>query len=195
MAQASCTYVQVSEKVTMLIIGTPKTINFPFVENGKLMVLSVPIFKKNGTSYLFTYLSKNVDLTFEVAFYFFIYFLFIIFCCIEKLVKDAISKTELCINSTDQLRSEYSQSDIYTENTMLMCFHIKSRSEIPQKLTQLSHRSHPRHLVGKRTAQKDAIKDITSDSQVNSCFPYRWPPASRTLNIYFYLFLYLYITA
>ena len=26
-----------------------------------------------------------------------------------------------------------------------------------QKLTQLSQRSHPRHLVGKRTAQKDTI--------------------------------------
>ena len=70
----------------------------------------------------------------------------------------------------------------------------KSRYENPQKLTQLSQRSHPRHLVGKRTAQKDVIKDITSDSQVNSYFPYRWSPASLTLNIYFYLFLYLYIT-
>ena len=29
-----------------------------------------------------------------------------------------------------------------------------SRKENPQKLTQLSSRSHPRHLVGKRTAQK-----------------------------------------
>ena len=57
----------------------------------------------------------------------------------------------------------------------------------PQKLTQLSPRSYPRHLVGKRTAQKDAIKDITSDSQVNSNFPYRW---SHLFN----LFLYLYIT-
>ena len=26
-------------------IGTPKTINFPFVPNGKLMVLGVPIFE------------------------------------------------------------------------------------------------------------------------------------------------------
>ena len=48
--------------------------------------------------------------------------------------------------------------------------------------------------MGKRTAQKDAIKDTTSDSQVNNCFPYRWPPASLTINIYFYLFLYQYIT-
>ena len=70
----------------------------------------------------------------------------------------------------------------------------KSRKEIPQKLTQLSSRSHPRHLVGKRTAQKDTIIDITSDSQVNSNFPYRWSPASLTFNNYFYLFLYLYIT-
>ena len=29
-----------------------------------------------------------------------------------------------------------------------------SRKENPQKPTQLSSRSHPRHLVGKRTAQK-----------------------------------------
>ena len=48
--------------------------------------------------------------------------------------------------------------------------------------------------MGKRTAQKDTIIDITSDSQVNSNFPYRWSPASLTFNIYFYLFLYLYIT-
>ena len=30
--------------------------------------------------------------------------------------------------------------------------HRKSRKEKPQKLTQLSSRSHPRHLVGKRSA-------------------------------------------
>ena len=70
----------------------------------------------------------------------------------------------------------------------------KSKKENPQKLTQLSSRSHPRHLVGKRTAQKDTIIDTTSDSQVNSNFPYRWSPASQTFNDYFYLFLYLYIT-
>ena len=70
----------------------------------------------------------------------------------------------------------------------------KSRKENPQKLTQLSSRSHPRHLVGKRTAQKDTIIDITSDSQVNSNFPYRWSPANLTFNNYFYLFLHLYIT-
>ena len=71
---------------------------------------------------------------------------------------------------------------------------IESRKENPQKLTQLSSRSHPRHLVGKRTAQKDTIIDITSDSQVNSNFPYRWSTASLTFNNYFYLFLYVYIT-
>ena len=70
----------------------------------------------------------------------------------------------------------------------------KSRKENPQKLTQLSSRSHPRHLVGKRTAQKDITIDTTSDSQVNSNFPNKWSPASLTFNNYFYLFLYLYIT-
>ena len=71
---------------------------------------------------------------------------------------------------------------------------MKSRKENPQKLTQLSSRPHPRHPVGKRTAQKDTMKDITSDSQVNSNFPNRWSPASLTFNNYFYLFLYVYIT-
>ena len=71
---------------------------------------------------------------------------------------------------------------------------FKSRKESPQKLTQLSSRSHPTHLVEKRTAQKDTIIDITSDSQVNSNFPYRRSPVSLTFNNYFYLFLYLYIT-
>ena len=49
--------------------------------------------------------------------------------------------------------------------------------------------------MGKRTAQKVIITDITSDSQVNSNFPYRWSPACLTFNNYFYLFLYLYITS
>ena len=44
------------------------------------------------------------------------------------------------------------------------CGLAKSRKETPQKLTQLSSRSHPRHLVGKRTAQKDITIDTTSDS-------------------------------
>ena len=43
----------------------------------------------------------------------------------------------------------------------------KSRKKNPQKLTQLSSRSHPRHLVGKRTAQKGTIIDITSVSTFN----------------------------
>ena len=72
--------------------------------------------------------------------------------------------------------------------------HWKSRKENPQKQGQLSSRSHPRHLVGKRTAQKDITIDTTSDSQVNGNFPNRWSPASLTFNNYFYLFLYLYIT-
>ena len=64
----------------------------------------------------------------------------------------------------------------------------KSRHENPQKLTHLSSRSHPTHLVGKRTAQKNTIIDITGDSQVNNNFPYRWSPASLILNNYFGLF-------
>ena len=69
----------------------------------------------------------------------------------------------------------------------------KSRKATPQKLTQLSSRSHPRHLVGLRRAQKDITIDTTSDSQVNSNFPNRWSPASLTFNNYFYLLLYIFI--
>ena len=43
------------------------------------------------------------------------------------------------------------------------------------------------------TAQQDTMIDITSDSQGNSNFPYRWSLASLTFNNYFYLFLYIYI--
>ena len=38
--------------------------------------------------------------------------------------------------------------------TALAYADFKNRKENPQKLTQLSSRSHPRHLVGKRTAKK-----------------------------------------
>ena len=74
-------------------------------------------------------------------------------------------------------------------NNHLSCF-----SRRVGRKTLLSPRSLPRHIVGKRTAQKDVIKDITSDSQVNSYFSFRWSPASLAFNIYFYLLLYLYIT-
>ena len=45
----------------------------------------------------------------------------------------------------------------------------------------------------KRTAQKDTIIDITSDSQVNRYFLYRWSPASLTFNNYFLpIFIFIY---
>ena len=48
--------------------------------------------------------------------------------------------------------------------------------------------------MGKRTTQKDAIKDITSDSQVNSYFPYRWSPASLTFlkHVFLPIFIFIY---
>ena len=42
--------------------------------------------------------------------------------------------------------------------------------------------------------KKNTITDITSDSQVNSNFPYSWSPANLTFNNYADQFLYLYIT-
>ena len=72
----------------------------------------------------------------------------------------------------------------------------KSRKENPQKLTQLSPRIHPRHLVGKRTAQKRGHQrhHKRQPGEQLCYFTYRWSPANLTINIYFYLFLYLYIT-
>ena len=80
------------------------------------------------------------------------------------------------------VRGDFLKVPHSTNTTALIC---KSRKENPQKLAQLSSRSHPRHLVGKRTAQKDITIDTTSHSQVNSNFPNRWSPASLTFNNYF----------
>ena len=111
-----------------------------------------------------------------------------------------LSHLILCCERIDELEfrnARFADTEIDRGNTLRFRSRLKKlqkRSENPQKLTQLSSRSHTRHLVGKRTAQKDTIIDITNDSQVNSNFPYRWSPASLTFNNYFYLFLYLYIT-
>ena len=43
-----------------LSIGTPKTINFPFVPNGKLMVLGVPIFKHFRVCFLWKLVATQV---------------------------------------------------------------------------------------------------------------------------------------
>ena len=45
---------------------------------------------------------------------------------------------------------------------------------------------------GKKDSTKDTIIIITSDSQVNSNFPYRWSAASLTFNNYLYIILLLY---
>ena len=68
------------------------------------------------------------------------------------------------------VRGDFLKFPHSTNTTALIC---KSRKENPQKLTQLISRSHPRHLVGKRAAQKDITIDTTSDSQVNSNLPNR----------------------
>ena len=90
--------------------------------------------------------------------------------------------------------SMYQCREILQKPTVYFFYISKSRKENPQKLTQLSSRSHPRHLVGKRTAQKDITIDTTSDSQAISNLPNRRSPASLTFNNYFYLFCCLYIT-
>ena len=93
----------------------------------------------------------------------------------------------LIVNNYSNFEVNIFSKDRDIRKRLILSENSKSKKENPQKLTQLSSRSHPRHLVGKRTTQKDTIIDITSDSQVNSNFPYRWSPASLTFNNYFYL--------
>ena len=69
---------------------------------------------------------------------------------------------------------------------------FKSRKENPQKPTQLSSRSHPRHLVGKRTAQKtppqtpQATARRTATSQTGGHRPVQH---STTIFTYFYIYI------
>ena len=95
---------------------------------------------------------------------------------------ERIASSELGHLTSEQLFSLYAESEFPSPHTSVSDDDMDSSFTAPQlkpvlgiaqKLTQLSPKSHPRHLVRKRTAQKDAIKDITSDSQVNSRFPYR----------------------
>ena len=55
-------------------------------------------------------------------------------------------KTKLMTNGANGIKKE-----IMVKRQMLGTVRVGRKS---QKLTQLSSRSHPRHLVGKRTAQK-----------------------------------------
>ena len=67
---------------------------------------------------------------------------------INKLFKDLQSNIETTYQSQE---AEISQQQ---ERIDILLKRFESRKENPQKPTQLSSRSHPRHLVGKRTAQK-----------------------------------------
>ena len=73
------------------------------------------------------------------------------FCKFSKFSRNLkVQCKNLCIFTCQSSRNFYS----IVKNTAFKHHTIKSRKENPQKLTQLSSRSHPRHLVGKRTAQK-----------------------------------------
>ena len=62
--------------------------------------------------------------------------------------------------------------------------------KIPQELTHFSPRSHPGHLVGKRTAQNKTTPKISqATARRTPHFPCRWSPASlHSTSIFFYLF-------
>ena len=94
-------------------------------------------------------------------------------------------------------RSWFSDRDLLGVQPIAILIYF-SRQENSQKLTQFSQRSLQRHLLGKRIAhththKENTTEEISSDGQVNSHFPYRWPPASLTLKISFFLiFLFIF---
>ena len=70
--------------------------------------------------------------------------------CISYLIRFArVSSQDDDFNTRNQVLTKKLLRQGYRYNKIR-----KSRKENPQKPTQLSSRSHPRHLVGKRTAQK-----------------------------------------
>ena len=83
---------------------------------------------------------------------------------VQKAVKKAkedwigaqCEEIETCLRKNNSKRAYQLVKDLASEKQgRSSTIQDKSRKENPQKLTQLSSRSHPRHLVGKRTAQKD----------------------------------------
>ena len=70
---------------------------------------------------------------------------------------------------------------------LLFIYRLKSRQVNPHKLTQLSQRSHPGHLVGKKDSTKRRHQRHLKRQPGEQIFP-RWSPASLTINIYLYLF-------
>ena len=75
-----------------------------------------------------------------------------------------------------------------TDNVYLSALEVKAG------LFSGVHLIQSKRPLGKSTAEnKDTIKGITRDSQVNSNSPYRWSPARLTLNICFIYFPFLYL--
>ena len=70
----------------------------------------------------------------------------------------------------------------------------RNRWENPQKLTQLSSRSHPRHFVGKRTAQKKHHLRHHQRQPVEQQFSTQVVSGCLTFNNNVYMFIYSYIT-
>ena len=69
------------------------------------------------------------------------------------VMTDHLSRYALAIST----RNQTAQTKSYLRTSFsIMEFHLISiaKKENPQKLTQLNPRSHPRHFVGKKTAQK-----------------------------------------
>ena len=72
------------------------------------------------------------------------------------------------------------------------CF-LKDQEKNPQKLTQHRPRYHPRHLVGKRTTQKDTKRHHQRQLGKQQ-FPIQKITGFSNIQHLFYLLLYLYAT-
>ena len=81
----------------------------------------------------------------------------------------------------------FSNNEYYYQN-----YNMQEKVGKPSETDSIKYQISSKTSRGKKDSTKDTIKDITSDSQVNSYFPHRWSPASLTFNIYFNLFLIIY---
>ena len=91
---------------------------------------------------------------------------------------DEINKYIALTSKRDKQTDKVAKDINFSDTNIEKC--LTERVDRKTLKNQLSPRSHPRNLLGKRTTQKNTIIDITSDSQVNSNFQNRWSPACIT---------------
>ena len=96
---------------------------------------------------------------------------------------------KLKLQNTEVTSYEHRTQNICTQNTICITEVWEGK---PSETDSIKFKISSKTPRRKKDSTKDTSIDITSDSQMNSNFPYRWSPASLTFNNYFTYF-YIYI--